>query len=119
MSSTHQLFKLFVNHTTTTLFSRLEDEASSSSGSIVDLHTIDLESQNFKTLPAKEKYDLLLELKETRKMNSWGKLHELPKKSDNFSDFQVGTHFFIFTYIIRLFTCYNPDTNMIQYTMII
>ncbi|KOB67908.1 DNA-repair protein complementing XP-G cells [Operophtera brumata] len=69
--------------------SNSEDEGSSSSSSIVDLHSIDLESQNFKTLPTKEKYDLLLELKETRKMNSWGKLHELPKKSDNFSDFQT------------------------------
>lgn len=30
-----------------------------------------------------------MELKETRKMNSWGKLHTLPKKSDNFADFQM------------------------------
>lgn len=30
-----------------------------------------------------------MDLKETRKQNSWGKLSELPKKSDNFSDFQV------------------------------
>lgn len=49
-----------------------------------------MDSDNFKSLPVKEKYELLVELKETRKMNSWGKLHELPKKSDNFSDFQVG-----------------------------
>ncbi|KAL4712953.1 hypothetical protein ACJJTC_012023 [Scirpophaga incertulas] len=60
-----------------------------SSGSIVDLHSVDIESEKFKNLPAKEKYDLLLELKETRKMNSWGKIHELPKKSDRFSDFQM------------------------------
>lgn len=75
------------------IFHRSEDETSFSSGSTVDLHTIDLESQNFKALPTKEKYDLLVELKETRKMNSWGKLHELPKKSDNFSDFQVFINF--------------------------
>lgn len=66
---------------------RSEEESSSSS--IIDLHSIDMESDNFKNLPVKEKYELLVELKETRKMNSWGKLHELPKKSDNFSDFQV------------------------------
>ncbi|CAH2067355.1 unnamed protein product, partial [Iphiclides podalirius] len=65
-----------------------EDEQNSSA-STVDLHTVDVESDSFKNLPAKEKYDLLVELKETRKMNSWGKLHTLPKKSDNFSDFQM------------------------------
>lgn len=67
---------------------RSEEESSSSS--VVDLHSVDVDSDNFKTLPVKEKYELLVELKETRKMNSWGRLHELPKKSDNFSDFQVG-----------------------------
>ncbi|KPI94605.1 DNA repair protein complementing XP-G cells-like [Papilio xuthus] len=65
-----------------------EDEQDSSA-STVDLHTVDVESDNFKSMPAKEKYDLLVELKETRKMNSWGKLHTLPKKSDQFSDFQM------------------------------
>ncbi|CAK1544214.1 unnamed protein product [Leptosia nina] len=68
--------------------SESEDEESSSA-STVDLHTVDLESKEFKTMPSKEKYELLLELKETRKMNSWGKLHTLPKKSDSFSDFQM------------------------------
>lgn len=67
---------------------RSEEESSSSS--VADLHSVDMESDNFKNLPVKEKYELLIELKETRKLNSWGKLHELPKKSDNFSDFQVG-----------------------------
>ncbi|XP_047514464.1 DNA excision repair protein ERCC-5 isoform X1 [Pieris napi] len=65
------------------------DDEDTSSASTVDLHTVDLESQDFKNMPSKEKYDLLLELKETRKMNSWGKLHTLPKKSDSFSDFQM------------------------------
>ncbi|KAG6450420.1 hypothetical protein O3G_MSEX006561 [Manduca sexta] len=68
--------------------SESEDEQNSS-GSIIDLHSVELESEKFKNLPVKEKYDLLIELKETRKMNSWGKLHELPKQSDNFSDFQM------------------------------
>lgn len=65
------------------------DDDTNSSGSIIDVHSVDIQSEHFKNLPLKEKYDLLIELKETRKMNSWGKLHELPKKSDNFSDFQV------------------------------
>ncbi|GBP20580.1 DNA repair protein complementing XP-G cells homolog [Eumeta japonica] len=64
-----------------------EDESSSSS--IIDLHSVDIEAEEFKGMPLKDKYDLLIELKETRKMNSWGRLHELPKKSDNFSDFQM------------------------------
>ncbi|XP_068621435.1 DNA excision repair protein ERCC-5 homolog [Battus philenor] len=68
--------------------SESEDEQSSSTSSI-DLHTVDIESDKFKSMPVKDKYDLLVELKETRKMNSWGKLHTLPKKSDNFSDFQM------------------------------
>ncbi|XP_061707588.1 DNA excision repair protein ERCC-5 [Cydia pomonella] len=69
--------------------SESSDDEDTSSGSIVDLHSVDLQSDSFKNLPTKEKYDLLIELKETRKMNSWGKLHTLPKKSDNFSDFQM------------------------------
>ncbi|XP_023947021.2 DNA excision repair protein ERCC-5 [Bicyclus anynana] len=68
--------------------SESEDEQNSSA-STVDLHSVDLESDKFVNMPVKEKYDLLVELKETRKMNSWGKLHTLPKKSDNFSDFQM------------------------------
>lgn len=68
--------------------SESEDE-DTSSGSIIDVHSVDVESETFKTMPLKEKYDLLIELKETRKMNSWGRIHELPKKSDNFSDFQM------------------------------
>lgn len=65
-----------------------EDERNSSNSSI-DLHTVDLDSENFKSLPIKEKYDILLDLKDSRKQNSWGKLEELPKESDNFSDFQM------------------------------
>ncbi|XP_050361746.1 DNA excision repair protein ERCC-5 homolog [Nymphalis io] len=68
--------------------SESEDESSTSTSSI-DLHSVDFESDKIKNMPLKEKYDLLVELKETRKMNSWGKLHTLPKKSDNFSNFQL------------------------------
>ncbi|VVC88947.1 unnamed protein product [Leptidea sinapis] len=65
------------------------DDEQDSSASSIDLHSVNLESDDFKKLPVKQKYDLLLELKETRKMNSWGKLETLPKKSDNFSNFQM------------------------------
>lgn len=60
-----------------------------SSGSSIDVHSLDLQSETFKNLGVKEKYDVLIELKETRKMNSWGRLHELPKESNSFSDFQM------------------------------
>ncbi|KAJ8726583.1 hypothetical protein PYW07_001281 [Mythimna separata] len=68
--------------------SESEDE-SNTSGSSIDVHSIDIQSESFKNLGVKEKYDVLIELKETRKQNSWGRLNELPKNSDTFSDFQM------------------------------
>lgn len=53
------------------------------------MHSLDLQSESFKNLGVKEKYDVLIELKETRKQSSWGRLKELPKNSDTFADFQV------------------------------
>jgi DNA excision repair protein ERCC-5 len=44
-----------------------------------DLHTIDVSSAHFKSLPADVRHDILSELKETRKQSSWGRLHEMPK----------------------------------------
>lgn len=77
-----------IYHYTYILDSRSEDE-SNTSGSSIDLHSVDIQSESFKNLGVKEKYDVLIELKETRKQNSWGRLNELPKNSDTFSDFQV------------------------------
>ncbi|CAG9835230.1 unnamed protein product [Diabrotica balteata] len=54
-----------------------------------DLHTIDTTSHYFKSLPLEVKHDILTDLKETRKQNSWGKLHQLPKQSDDFSSYQM------------------------------
>ncbi|KAK5646708.1 hypothetical protein RI129_005172 [Pyrocoelia pectoralis] len=54
-----------------------------------DLHTIDEKSSHFKSLPADVRHDILTDLKETRKQSSWGKIHEMPKKSDDFSGFQM------------------------------
>lgn len=55
----------------------------------IDLHSFDFNSDCYKKLEPREKLDLLTELKETRKASSWGRLHELPKKSQDFSDYQV------------------------------
>lgn len=54
-----------------------------------DLHTIDMDSVHFKSLPADVRHEILTDLKETRKQSSWGRLHELPKVSDDFSIYQL------------------------------
>lgn len=50
-----------------------------------NLHNIDTKSEHFKSLPADVRHEILTELKETRKQSSWGRLHELPTQSDEFS----------------------------------
>ncbi|XP_045470115.1 DNA excision repair protein ERCC-5 isoform X2 [Harmonia axyridis] len=54
-----------------------------------NLHNIDTTSEHFKSLPADVRHEILTELKETRKQSSWGRLHELPTQSDDFSGFQM------------------------------
>lgn len=48
-----------------------------------DLHTIDVKSAEFRDLPADMRHEILTELKETRKQNSWGRIHELPEVRTN------------------------------------
>ena len=83
---------------------RSEDE-SNTSGSSIDVHSVDIQSETFKNLGVKEKYDVLIELKETRKQNSWGRLNELPKNSDTFSDFQVILSSTVLVLLSLTFTC--------------
>ncbi|XP_050306629.1 DNA excision repair protein ERCC-5 [Anthonomus grandis grandis] len=54
-----------------------------------DLHSIDMDSVHFKSLPVDVRHEILTDLKETRKQSSWGRLHELPKVSDDFSTYQM------------------------------
>nr|CAH7741902.1 unnamed protein product [Callosobruchus chinensis] len=54
-----------------------------------DLHTIDPRSKEFNALPIEMKHEILTELIATRKQSSWGRLHELPKQSDDFSSYQM------------------------------
>lgn len=54
-----------------------------------DIHSIDMESAHFRELPADVRHEILTEMKETRKQSSWGRLHELPTKSDDFAVFQL------------------------------
>ncbi|KAL6256571.1 hypothetical protein P5V15_012680 [Pogonomyrmex californicus] len=54
-----------------------------------NIHNVDVTSGEFKALPADVRYDILTDLKETRKQNSWGRLHEMPQESQEFSGFQL------------------------------
>lgn len=54
-----------------------------------DIHSIDMESESFRNLPADVRHEILTEIKETRKQSSWGRLHELPTQSDDFAVFQL------------------------------
>uniref|UniRef100_A0A0C9QDH7 ERCC5_0 protein n=1 Tax=Fopius arisanus TaxID=64838 RepID=A0A0C9QDH7_9HYME len=54
-----------------------------------NIHTVDITSNDFKSLPPDVRYDILTDLKETRKQNSWGRLHEIPEESNRFSDYQM------------------------------
>lgn len=46
-----------------------------------NIHSVDVNTEEFKNLPADVRYDILTDLKETRKQNSWGRIHELPSVS--------------------------------------
>uniref|UniRef100_A0A1A9WFY6 XPG N-terminal domain-containing protein n=1 Tax=Glossina brevipalpis TaxID=37001 RepID=A0A1A9WFY6_9MUSC len=54
-----------------------------------NLQNIDVRSQRFLNLPADVRHEILVDIKETRKQSSWGRLHELPSRSDDFSTFQM------------------------------
>ncbi|KAI4489121.1 hypothetical protein M0804_004619 [Polistes exclamans] len=54
-----------------------------------NIHSVDLSTAEFKSLPADVRYDILTDLKETRKQSSWGRLHEMPEESNKFSTFQM------------------------------
>lgn len=55
----------------------------------INLQNMDVTSSQFKDLPADVRHDILTDIKEKRKESSWGRLHELPTQSDDFSVFQM------------------------------
>ncbi|KAL9708422.1 hypothetical protein quinque_011940 [Culex quinquefasciatus] len=65
------------------------DEKGSKNFYHLNLNAIDVTSVHFKNLPADVRHDILSDIKETRKQSSWGRLHELPVESNNFSTFQM------------------------------
>ncbi|XP_070497118.1 DNA excision repair protein ERCC-5 [Chironomus tepperi] len=73
-----------------TLKTEEEDEFASSKKSYnVNINKIDLKSSYFKSLAPDVRHDILVDIKETRKQNSWAKLRELPVESENFSTYQM------------------------------
>jgi len=43
-----------------------------------NIHNVDVATNEFKALPADVRYEILNDLKETRKQSSWSRLHEMP-----------------------------------------
>ncbi|XP_067632122.1 DNA excision repair protein ERCC-5 homolog [Eurosta solidaginis] len=54
-----------------------------------NLQAIDVRSEHFKSLPPEVRHEILVDIKETRKQSSWGRLRDLPSCSDDFSSFQM------------------------------
>lgn len=65
------------------------DEKSSRQHYNINLNSIDVTSKKFLDLPPDVRHDILTDLKEKRKESSWGRLHELPAQSNDFSEFQM------------------------------
>lgn len=66
-----------------------EDDEYSSRQYFNHIQSLDINSTYFKNLPSDVRHEILTDIKETRKQNSWGRLHELPVQSDDFSTFQM------------------------------
>uniref|UniRef100_A0A1B0D0C2 DNA repair protein complementing XP-G cells n=1 Tax=Phlebotomus papatasi TaxID=29031 RepID=A0A1B0D0C2_PHLPP len=67
----------------------LDDTFEEKKVSALNLHSVDVNSAAFKALPADKRYEILTDIKETRKQSSWGRLHELPVQSNDFANFQM------------------------------
>lgn len=65
------------------------DEKSTRHNYNINLNSIDVTSKKFLDLPPDVRHDILTDLKEKRKESSWGRLHELPAQSNDFSEFQM------------------------------
>ncbi|XP_043464302.1 DNA excision repair protein ERCC-5 [Leptopilina heterotoma] len=56
---------------------------------IGNIHSVNIDTEEFKSLPADVRYDILTDLKDTRKQNSWGRIHEMPPVLNDFSTYQM------------------------------
>lgn len=55
-----------------------------------NLHQFDLDSEEFKDMPLDMRHEILSELQDTRKQNSWATINDMPQQSENFAAFQMG-----------------------------
>jgi DNA excision repair protein ERCC-5 len=72
-----------------TLSSSEDESSADDSRPSYDLHSINTESAEFKSLPVDVRHEILSDLKDTRKQSSWGRIHELPTENDDFSVYQM------------------------------
>ena len=54
-----------------------------------DVYQVDVDSEQFVNLPKNLQYEVLNDLKGKKKQNSWAKMHEMPRKAEDFSGFQM------------------------------
>ncbi|XP_071489512.1 DNA excision repair protein ERCC-5-like [Diadema antillarum] len=54
-----------------------------------DLRLVDVESESFLSLPVEVQHELITEMQESSKRNSWSRMHQLPQQSGDFSRYQV------------------------------
>ena len=57
---------------------------------VEDVYQVDVESEEFLSLPSNLQYEVLNDLKAKRKQNSWATLHQMPREANSFSGFQLG-----------------------------
>ena len=56
---------------------------------VSDIHSLDLSSKHFQSLPTEIQFELLADIKERRKQNSWNKMSEMPRDANEFAGFQI------------------------------
>lgn len=66
-----------------------EEEEEEEQKIVRNIHSVDVTSNEFLNLPPEIRHEILTDLIETRKQNSWKHLDLMPKESDSFSDFQM------------------------------
>ena len=54
-----------------------------------DLNGVDVDGDDFKALPPEIQHEILSELKDKQKKNSWAKLDELPEEANDFAKYQL------------------------------
>lgn len=94
VDETDSIFKLpehlSIKNEKFTVKSEEEDEFSNSKKSYnVNINKIDLGSSYFKSLAPEVRHDILVDIKDTRKQNTWANLRQLPVESDSFSSYQM------------------------------